>query len=291
MGDAKPGDNWYHHFRRRPDHRGLYIALGISAALHLSMVTVFSIVIHFPRQDIQFRDFQIVPVAVYGAGADRAEAEGTEAPGGPASGEQLALRGIGGGAVGDIQLPTLEFAELERLRVRQEGVQALSRYEDLFREPEQDSWARFSRSLSGLTRSLSDLRLSGGGEEDEEDAPLSLNHRLDVSGPAHRPAEGFEAYIIWSGEPRDRQLLFAPPVEALWNTDPADFPRPIEVVLQVNALGRVVNVFSPNVDARELVDAVQLTALKYRFEPLALDDGAMQTATLRIRRERAERAR
>ncbi len=57
---------------------------------------------------------------------------------------------------------------------------------------------------------------------------------------------------------------------------------------QVNALGRVVNVSSPNLDARELVDAVQMTALQYRFEPLALEDGGTQFATLRIQREQRE---
>jgi hypothetical protein len=81
-------------------------------------------------------------------------------------------------------------------------------------------------------------------------------------------------------------LLFSPPIDALWDAEGTELTQPIEVVLQVNALGRVVNVFSPSVDNRDLVDAVQMTALRYRFEPLALEDGHEQTATLRIQRER-----
>ena len=71
--------------------------------------------------------------------------------------------------------------------------------------------------------------------------------------PKLRPAEGFEAIIVWSGEPKDRALLFAPPVDALWDAEAGDLDRPIEVVLQVDALGNVVNsnVSSLNVAAQE----------------------------------------
>lgn len=279
MAEPKPG--WYVHFRRRADRRSFYLALGASTALHLSMVTVFSIVIHFPRNDIQYREFAIIPVRVHGAPVAEAGA-GDETPAGAP--EQLALRG--GGASPPIDLPTLEFAELERLRVRQESLQAWSRFDDLFEPREADSWARFSRSLSGLSRTLSDLRRPGETGNIGRDT-LAIGARQERI-PTHRPAEGFEAHILWAGEPADRDLLFAPPVEALWSVDPATLVRPIEVVLQVNALGKVVNVFSPNVDNRDLIDEVQLTVLQYRFEPLALEEGAMQTATLRIQRAREE---
>jgi len=283
--DAQERDSaGYYRFRKRAGHRKFYVACAISAVFHLSMVTVFSIVIYFPRQDIVFRDFSIVPVQVPEPRTPDPGGLVVEAGGLP--GDQLALRGpAGGGTFPDIQLPTLEFAELARLRVRQESIESLSRYDDLFQEPERDSWSRFSRSLSGLTRSFSDLRLSG----DESPGGLALGH-VGAPRATHRPAEGFEAIILWAAGPKDRELLFAPPVDALWNAEPEEVDRPIEVVMQVNALGRVVNVFSPNLDARELVDAVQLAALQYRFEPLALEDGGMQTATLRIQRERREAA-
>lgn len=287
METPKPGATWYNHFRKRADRRSFYIACAVSAVFHLSMVTVFSVVIYFPREDIRYYDFNIVPVtAEEPAVAERAEELGGGLPE-SATGDQLALRGMGSSRTSrEIQLPTLEFAELERLRVREESFRALSRYDEVFKPPADDSWARFSRGLSTMSHSLSQLRLSGGGDGGERHA---LN--LDDPGadrPVHRPADGFEAYVVWDTEPKDRKLLFAPPVKALWDVDPAEVVRPIEVVMQVNALGRVVNVFST--DTRELVDAVQLTALQYRFEPLALEDGATQTATLRIQREASERA-
>lgn len=280
MGVPQPSSaSWYNHFRRRADRRGLYIAFALSAALHLSMVTVFTIVIHFPRVDIQYRDFTIVPVPVYVPEPAPVEPPAPETAATTPSTDQLALRGPDSlSPLAGIQLPTLEFAELERLRVRQESAQTLSRYDDLFQAPAGDSWSRFSRSLSGLGKTLSGLRLTGPADEE---TPLDLN---DASAPglSLRPAEGYEARIVWASEPKDRQLLFAPPVDALWNVDPATLARPIEVVLQVNELGKVVNVLSPNVDARELVDAVQATALSYRFEPLTLEGSGDQMATLRI---------
>jgi len=248
----------------------------------LSMVTIFNIVVYFPRHDTSFYEFTIVPLNIPesapegpGEGSSEIERDGL-------GGEKLALRGGTGAALPVIQLPTLEFAELERLRVRQEGLQSLSRYDDLFQAPVDDSWSRFSRGLSGMSRSLSRLRLSGGSDGTLESGLILPTSQERI---VHRPAEGFEAGLIWSTEPRDRKLLFAPPIEALWNVDGTSLQRPIEIVLQVNALGRVVNVFSPNVDERELVDAIQMTALQYRFEPLSLDEAGNQTATVRIVRE------
>ena len=282
--EPSPGD-WYHHFRRREGARSFYAALLVSAVFHLSMVTIFRIVTYIPREDIRFTEFSIVSVT-----PDTEPQVATAEPDSASSaGPQLALRGAGG-AGPDLQLPTLEFAELDRLRVREESIPDPTRPESLFREPSDDSWARFSRGLSNMSRSITQLRLSGAPGV-ASSRPISPLDAPSPATPASRPAEGFEAYVVWAGEPRDRKLLFAPPIEALWDIDPAEFIQPIEMVLQVNALGRVVNVFSPNLDARELVDAVQLSALKYRFEPLEVGDGANQTATLRVQREAGAAAR
>ena len=286
MDDPSPTGSWYYRFRKQRDRRSFFIALGVSGVLHLSMVTVFSIVIYFPRQDTEYYEFAIVPVS--SPVVEAAPDESSEPPGesGRPPEDRLALRRGDDGStrLPALDLPTVEFAELERLRVRQEGMASLSRYDDIFQRPAEDSWARFSRGLSGVSRSLSKLSLSGSSEDGELTAPFP--NLEGVPEPiVHRPAEGFEANLVWSTEPRTRKLLFAPPIEALWQAGDADLLRPIEIVLQVNALGRVVNVFSPNVDDRELVDAVQMTALRYRFEPLDLDEGADQTATLRIQRE------
>lgn len=291
MGGPKPDGIWYNHFRKRADRRSFYIACAVSAAFHLSMVTVFSVVIYFPREDIRYFEFNIVPVspdvAPYEVAAETSNDDDVDGPitTGPAP-DQLALRGLEGrSGRPSIQLPTLEFAELERLRVREESFPSSSRYDEVFTPPADDSWARFSRGLSTVTRSLAQLRLSGG-PDDGAGAPLALDGE-EAPRSVHRPAEGFEAFVIWDSDPKDRALLFAPPIEALWSVDPGSVTRPIEVVMQVNALGRVVNVFST--DRRELVDSVQLTALQYRFAPLALEEGTVQSATLRIQRAAPER--
>jgi len=281
MGVPEPDATWYTHFRKRSEQRLFYAAFAVSAALHLSMVTIFSIVIHFPRQDIVYRDFKIVPIKARAAVGDVESGSAGES----GSGDQLLLRGEGGPSpLRDIQLPTLEFAELERLRVRQEGIETLSSYDDIFKEPPADSWARFSRGLSGMSRSLSQLRLSGAGD----DARPSLLGGDAPERIVHRPARGFEAQLVWTSAPRDRQLLFAPPIEALWGAEADALQRPVELVIDVNALGRVVNVFIPTVDDNELVDAIQIAVLRYRFEPLALENAASQTATLRIGRDTSE---
>ena len=278
MATDAPREDWYQYFRKPEAGRGFAVALIVSAIFHLSMVTVFRIVTYIPREDIRFTEFTIVSVTPE---VEPWPAVDVLAPVGD-TGPQLALRGLAGPDFG-VQLPTIEFAELDRLRVREESVPDPIRPESLFREPSDDSWARFSRGLSNMSRNLTQLRLSGApGVEDPGPLPLE---KTAPPRPASRPAEGFEAYVVWAGEPKDRKLLFAPPIEALWDIDPAEFTQPIEIVLKVNALGRVVNVFSPNLDARELVDAVQLSALQYRFEPLAVGDVTSQTATLRVQRE------
>jgi hypothetical protein len=280
-----PRENWYQYFRKPEAGRGFAVALILSAIFHLSMVTVFRIVTYIPREDIRFTEFTIVSVTPEAEPWPLTDVLAPAVGVGP----QLALRGLSGVDFG-VQLPTIEFAELDRLRVREESIPDPIRSESVFREPSDDSWARFSRGLSNMSRSITQLRLSGAtGVADS--SPIPPLNALSPATPASRPAEGFEAYVVWAGEPKDRKLLFAPPIEALWDIDAAEFTQPIEMVLQVNALGRVVNVFSPNLDARELVDAVQLSALQYRFEPLEVGDGANQTATLRVQREAGDTAR
>lgn len=285
MAAEAPREDWYQYFRKPEAGRGFVVALVISAIFHLSMVTVFRIVTYIPRQDIRFTEFTIVSVQPE---VDQQATE--EAPDlSLGSGPQLALRGLGGSDLG-VQLPTIEFAELNRLRIREESNPDRTRPESILREPSDDSWARFSRGLSNMSRNFTQLRLSGApGAEVSDVLPLEANE--ETAQPASRPAEGFEAYVVWAGDPKDRKLLFAPPIEALWNIEPAAFTRPIEIVLKVNALGRVVNVFSPSLDASELVDAVQIAALAYRFEPLGVGDGGAQTATLRVQREAVGSAR
>jgi hypothetical protein len=177
-----------------------------------------------------------------------------------------------------IELPTLEFAELRRLRVQEKGLALAERRESLLAPKPQDSWARFGQGIDRLRSALWRLRLSG--EEDEEaEQPLPA--------PATRPAAGFEAYIEWASEPRDRQLLFAPPVAALWGVDPETLGKPIVIEFTVSPEGRVLSAWSPNVDETGMISAVQNALLKYRFE--SSDTQETQQATIEIVAARGRR--
>ncbi len=249
------------------------IALIFSALLHLSMVTLFNVVIYFPRQDMAYYQFQIREVsrrATTGQGQE-GRLHGPSLDKAPAP--TLSAGDMG---LPRIQLPTLEFAELSRLRV---GHAAEPGYGALLDDRPTDSWARFSGGLRRLGRSISSLTLPG------EKRNLKLSGQLRKDRPTHRPAEGFEARIEWSTPPLDRELLYAPPIKALWKLTPEADTDTIEVVIEVNPLGRVVSVFSPGVDPDGLIDAVQLGVLKYRFAPVEGEDASeRQLGTVRIRK-------
>jgi hypothetical protein len=245
-----------------------------SLALHLSMVTLFNVVIYFPRQDIEYYRFQIVqarppqvaiprvPEALRAPTLDDPLGAFPDFEARPALVDRLP----------EVQLPTLEFAELDRLRVRQRTLD-----DSAFSDPAaRDAWPPLGDGLRRIRESITDIVIP--------DAPGPLTTTSAApSRLSHRPADGFEAEIEWGGEPRSRQLLYAPPVRALLDVDPAGVQRPFEVVFRVNPAGRVVNVWSPFLDETGLLDEVQMTVLQYRFEPLVSEGAPEQTGTLRIR--------
>ncbi len=273
-------------------------ALIVSTLFHLSMVTLFNIVIYFPREEIKYYQFDLVP--------DRAFrpllSEDTGAPGRLrvpgidsmlSSPEDTASLGellprLSDRMLPEIALPTIEFAELERLRVRQRGVASSPLYQEVFRETSSDSWGRFGQSLRRVGRAISTANVPW--EDDTAvSGRLAVGDRTDVHRvPVGRPAEGFEAYIEWSTEPHDRSILYAPPIQALWQVDPVLMRRPLEVVFEVNPHGRVISVWSPGFDDAGVLDDVQSALLKYRFASVDDTSGADQLATLIIRSERRE---
>lgn len=250
--------------RRRVSHRRLVGALLFSLVFHLSMVTVFRIVVYFPREELAYREFHIVQAPPSAPSVQTP----SETPG------RLVLAGLP-----EIQLPTLEFAELARLRERQESLDASTRYDALIAEEEpQDSWKQFITGMQDLPKTLSRLSLSGS-EEVAPPAPAAEE-------VAFSPATGFAGTVEWGAAPKDRQLLFAAPIQALWEAGPDAFKRPMELVIEVNPAGRVVSVWNPAAEEDALADRVQAAMLKYRF---ALRDGTdNQLATVRIRPEDAK---
>jgi len=235
------------------------VALLVSLFLHLSMITVFRIVLVLPRERIEFYEMRIVSTVDESEAPSMVENASATAP------DALAL----GGAslyedVPDVELPVIEFAELERLRIRYGATEPAEGGGRVFEDyVPTDSWARFGGELQRLGRTLRELALPG-----EEEKPV-VAEPVERRVLRHRPAEGFEAYIEWSGPPQDRELLFAPPMKVLWQVAPGELAQPLEIVFKVNAGGRVVNVWSPRLDDSGVMEEVQMTVLQYRFAPLS----------------------
>lgn len=255
-------------FRKRPRLNIFGVAFVISLLFHLSMVTVFQVVILFPRTEIRLYKVDIVQ-------AQRST------PQEPAQGFGLEPLNIGETNLGvsrlipDIDLPTIEFAELERLKVRQHSQDEKTRYESLYADQSDDSWARFGTGMQQLGRSIRDVTLGG---------LLGLGETQQTADqPTFKPAEGYSGFIEWNDPNNKRKLLFSPPMKALWKLNPAELNEVIELVFEVNHQGRVINVYSPNLTNQELLDDIQLTVLQYRFEPLAESTLRNQLGVIQIK--------
>lgn len=241
-------------------NRRLVAALVFSACFHLSMATLFNIVIAFPREDLRY--FQVSIVSSPESGSQRIVPAADPSA---RTGDMLTLSGTSRfeSEVPRVALPILEFAEMERLRIRYENPDRPPPLEGLLEPPgPADSWARFGGELRRLGQSMRGLTFS------DDPAAAPSRNREKPRTVAHRPAEGFEAYVEWNTAPHDRELLFAPPVRALWQANPDNLHRPLEIVIKVDAAGRVVNVWSPQIDEDGILDAVQMAVLQYRFAPL-----------------------
>ncbi len=250
----------------------LAVALLIATLFHLSMVTVFRIVVVFPESQAKYCQLQIISEAVPAPDAGAPARSG---------GGELVLRRpllLAQSAETQVELPTMDFAELDRLRVRSDAGTDPAALDRVFGPT--DSWAKFAGGLQTLGQSLRDLVLP-----ETPAAPEKPRQAVDK----HRPAAGYSGEIVWDAEPRDRELLFSPPIPALADAANAGLRWPVEVVLTVTPAGRVVNVWCPAVDDAGVVDTIQGVALQYRFAPLPADAGgeagvaAKQMGTLFIR--------
>jgi len=259
------------HERRWPMPPRLAAAFLIATLFHLSMVTVFRIVVVFPETQAKFCQLQIFSEAppVADAGAPAWTGNGGLHLRGPLLAQAPETR---------IELPTMDFAELDRLRVRSEAGTDPAALDRVFGPS--DSWGKFAGGLQSIGQSLRELAFP-------ETPAAPEKARRPVA--KHRPATGYNGEIIWDAEPRDRELLFNPPISALADAANAGLHWPVEIVLTVNPAGRVVNVWCAAVDEAGVIDAAQRATLQYRFAPLPADAGgetgaaAKQMGTLFIR--------
>jgi len=251
--------------------RAFKISLGISTLFHLSMVTLFSIYIWIPVQEISYYTFDIVDPRTHES-VLRGPRNVLRVPSmedalrptviGAAPGlEPLALSAPEAldPELPQISLPRLEVAELERLQVREEGLRIQSHFE---REGPQDPWARFGREVGKLQDALRQLATFDAFDEEAE----------TVHQPVSRPVEGLALYIDWMSAPEDRELIFSPPIDALWRLDPKSLVEPIAIMFKVDPEGQVIEVMTPIEDAEGVIASAGKALIKYRFAPL--DPGA-----------------
>jgi hypothetical protein len=83
-------------------------------------------------------------------------------------------------------------------------------------------------------------------------------------------------------EPRERELLFSPPIEALYKIEPEELAEPITLVFRVNPRGEVVEVLTPLPDDAGIVVSAARALTTYRFAPLEEPNTWDQHGTLLI---------
>jgi hypothetical protein len=157
--------------------------------------------------------------------------------------------------------------------MRERGMRALAEFEP---GRPRDSWARFISEIGRLDDALRQLPLFDSAPK-EEAAPA----------PVSRPVDGLAVYIDWMGEPEDRELIFSPPIDALWGIEPTRMTESISVVFKVNPQGEVIEVLTPVEDEQGIVAGAGRALLKYRFAPLEGPGQGDQYGTLIIAPERS----
>ncbi len=274
-------------------NRVFLVSLGVSIVFHLSMVTVFSIGVYFPREEIDYHYFEIVDLRSY-APTPTASVQDPSFLSNPMqnplaeseafSVERLSLDGLADrgeesaeapfAALPEIELPRLEFAELDRLRVREHGLDFRARHGYPVGPRPQDSWARFGQELERIGEAVTRLPLWDWLETERREEQEGIQ-------PITRPAPGFAGYLEWMSAPEDRQLLFAPPLDTLGGVDPAGF-APLSFVLRISPEGRVTEIITPIEGGEELVAGLGRQILRYRFEPDTREQPRDQHASLVI---------
>lgn len=267
-------------------NRPAIICLVVSILFHLSMISVFSIVIRFPSRYVHYASLEIVEAAAPSFRiAERSQPERGVLTVPPPDIDSLtefnpdmSIDDAFGETFEDpwatelpIELPRLEFAELER---REQSLRIRSELTDDPELPRQDSWAAFTSGLKDLGSMVASLAGSPGDDS--------------AVGPERvaTPAPGFVAYLEWVSEPKDRTLLFSPPIQALWSVDPHSLRSSLEFLFKIDALGKVEEIQIVMDDGSGVAASVANAILKYRFEPLQAGP-RVQRGTLTIKAEPA----
>jgi hypothetical protein len=245
----------------------LAVALALAAVFHLSMVSIFSIVITVPRATERFSSLDIVklpapsPPRASRRGQLRLRITPRFVP--PAPNPALNLP--------EITLPRLELPDLQKEQTEEQRLQISTNFAGMFEEPAQDqrdSWAAFTQELRDIGRALTGMPADTSMEP--EVAPIRVNN----------VAQGFDLEVRWLTEPKQRRLLFSPPIEALWRLESAQIPQPITLSFIVDPEGKVTDVQAPADSGAGIVGELEAALRQYRFESLALGAETVQQGAL-----------
>lgn len=258
---ASPEDI-YRRFRRNTRNRRLLIALAVSAAVHLSAVTIFKIVLYFEVPEIRFYEFRFVqPPRV-------SEASSPEE-------RELAARWE--------RLPRIDAPLLRdtggQLTLARRDLNSAGALDGLFGDGEPGPGEpRLGDTFQPPDLGMEQLSLGGDG---------GLNLGPDIEGNSQRfvPVAGFTATLTWPQREDARPLLFSPPLRALWSVDAGILAQGLAVELNVDAGGRVTRVWTSLPLPAESLDALVQQVMQYRFEPEASGTILGDTALLLLRAE------
>jgi hypothetical protein len=261
------------------DRRPVWIALLFSTLFHLSMVSIFSIVIWFPTTEGRYLTVSIARIT-----PEQAKR--------PASTPQLQLptpdalmdkqSGLAAEAANEypanlppIELPRLRAPELNLRQNEQERLKIRSLLSEAFEDDaktQPDSWAIFTEQMREIGYTLTRWKRAPAEEATIRPARIALTS----------PVPGVSLHIEWVSKPRDRKVLFAPPIQTLWKADLAQLHDPIVLLFSVDAKGKTIEIQAASEDDAGVIAAAKEALANFKFEPIETDQARNQRGMLYI---------
>ena len=244
--------------------RRLLYAFGFSAALHVSAVTIFNIVVYFPVSEIDYYDFRFVQAPRGSVGG-----EGQIALSEPTRWEWLP----------QLNPPAIENTLSDRLTLSNPGMDQQSLAEEIYGQ-EEESLSLLSSALDNLQTTVSRLTLDSNRD--------ALYTTPPANGHSFAPASGMQGVILWPARDAPRPLLFSPPLQSVWDIEPRYLADGMSLTLRINAGGRVTRVWNDDLRSGPAIAALEAELANYRFAPDESARASEETARLVMRRQDAQ---
>ena len=263
---------------KRKRDRIFLMALGFSFVFHFSMVTLFRIVIYFPRYEQVYYRINLVESTNVSAFTQAFQPDSVEA------GNRARFEGLTESpdiqhvwsSLPSVELPRLNFSKLELPRISRVDINTRLQYKEHFDSEPDDLWAQVGEKLS----TVGELFMHN---TDVETISPSETPQQFVVG---QPAPGFEALLEWVASPYTRKPLLVKNVDALWGASAEVLSsmdaESLVLVFRVNRDGRVTFVQMPLADDAGVVESSAEALRGYRFTPL-LEGPEEQHGVLTIR--------